>query len=86
MQPPADRDSHPTASSMATPLAAIRKTLPLRVLSDEDWRHWTTNGYVIVRQAVPASNVERLVDVLSWVRRERPGTGHRVCCTGDHKD
>ena len=34
MQPPAYRDSHPTASSMATPLAAIRKTLPLRVLSD----------------------------------------------------
>ena len=64
MQPPAYRDSHPTASSMETPLAAIRKTLPLRVLSDEDWRHWTTNGYVIVRQAVPTSNVERLVDVL----------------------
>ena len=64
MQPPAYRDSHPTASSMETPLAAIRKTLPLRVLSDEDWRHGTTNGYVIVRQAVPAENVERLVDVL----------------------
>ena len=64
MQPPAYRDSHPTASGMATPLAAIRKTLPLRVLSDDDWRHWTTNGYVIVRQAVPAANVNRLVDVL----------------------
>ena len=64
MQPPAYRDSHPTASGVETPLAAIRKTLPLRVLSDEDWRHWTTNGYVIVRQAVPAANVTRLVDVL----------------------
>jgi hypothetical protein len=64
MQPPAYRDSHPTASNMATPLSALRKTLPLRVLSEDDWRHWTTNGYVIVRQAVPASNVERLVDVL----------------------
>src|SRR5690554_1855538 len=57
------RDSHPTTTT-ATQLKDIRKTLPLRVLSKEDWEHWTTKGYVIVRGAVPESNVERLVDLL----------------------
>jgi hypothetical protein len=64
MQTPATRDSHPTASSQTTQLRDIQKTLPLRVLSPEDWRHWVTSGYVVVRQAVPAANVERLVDLL----------------------
>ena len=61
---PTYRDSHPTATHLATPLKDIRKTLPLRVLSPEDWRHWTTTGYVIVKQAVPQENVDRLVDLL----------------------
>ena len=64
MQPPIKRDSHPTASEATTQLKDIRKTLPLRVLSQADWLHWTTKGYVIVRQAVPAATVDRLVDVL----------------------
>lgn len=57
------RDSHPTTHS-TTQLKEIDKILPLRVLSNEDWQHWTTRGYVIVRQAVPAANVERLVELL----------------------
>lgn len=57
------RDSHPTTSA-TTQLKDIQKTLPLRVLSKDDWQHWITKGYVIVRQAVPADNVERLVDLL----------------------
>ena len=57
------RDSHPTTRD-ATPLHLINKTLPLRVLSPEDWQHWVTKGYVIVRQVVPAANVARLVDTL----------------------
>ena len=64
MQPTTRRDSHPTASTATTPLKDIQKALPLRVLSPADWRHWQTSGYVIVREAVPAANVERLVDVL----------------------
>ncbi len=58
------RDAHPRTEKVTTPLKDIVKTLPLRVLSGEDWKHWTTRGYVIVRQAVPAANVERLVDLL----------------------
>ena len=58
------RDSHWTSDQLTTQLKDIKKTLPLRVLSTADWEHWTRNGYVIVRQAVPAANVERLVEVL----------------------
>jgi hypothetical protein len=58
------RDSHWTSDQLTTQLKDIDKTLPLRVLSTADWEHWTRNGYVIVRQAVPAANVERLVEVL----------------------
>jgi hypothetical protein len=64
------RDAHPTTRTTSTPLKDIRKKLPLRVLSEEDWRHWITNGYVIVGQAVPAGNVERLVNLL-WAFDEK---------------
>lgn len=66
MQP---RDSHPTTHG-AVPLHQIEKRLPLRVLSPQDWQHWITKGYVIVRQAVPAANVARLVEVL-WAFDEK---------------
>jgi Phytanoyl-CoA dioxygenase (PhyH). len=58
------RDAHPRTEKVTTQLKDIRKTLPLRVLSPEDWQHWITRGYVIVRQAVPPENVERLVNLL----------------------
>lgn len=61
---------HPGADRGETPLKDIRKRLPLRVLSEADWQHWTTNGYVIVRQAVPMENVERLIDLL-WRFEEK---------------
>lgn len=64
------RDAHPTTRTTSVPLKDIRKKLPLRVLSEEDWRHWITNGYVVVRQAVPAANVERLVTLL-WAFDEK---------------
>lgn len=58
------RDAHPSTSLMTTQLKDIEKKLPLRVLSAADWQHWITKGYVILRQAVPSANVERLVDLL----------------------
>jgi hypothetical protein len=63
MQPTATRDHHPTTTA-SVQLKDIRKVLPLRVLSQEDWRHWIANGYAIVRQAVAQENVERLIDLL----------------------
>lgn len=64
MQPTGPAHSHPTAGNAGTPLKDIRKSLPLRVLSAADWQHWTTQGYVIVQQAVPAEKVARMVDLL----------------------
>ncbi|WP_216845394.1 phytanoyl-CoA dioxygenase family protein [Granulicella sp. S156] len=57
------------ANFMKTPLRDIEKRLPLRVLSEEDFKHWQTYGFVVVRQAVPAVNVERLVSFL-WEFQE----------------
>lgn len=57
------RDHHPTTTA-TIPLHMIKKRLPLRVLSQEDWDHWIKKGYVIVRQVVPQANIERLVKVL----------------------
>ncbi len=55
--------------AFSVPLKGIRKQLPLRVLSPEDWKHWTTWGYVIVSNAVPAENIERLKALL-WEFQE----------------
>jgi hypothetical protein len=65
-----NQHSHPTSRAVESPLAEIRKALPLRVLSQDDWHHWTTQGYVIVRQAVPPDKVARLVDLL-WAFDEK---------------
>jgi hypothetical protein len=48
MQTAPRRETHPTASHATTQLRDIRKTLPMRALSEAEWRHWTTQGFVIV--------------------------------------
>ena len=63
-QPTADEISHPLGAGVTTQLKDIEKTLPLRVLSEDDWRHWITKGYVIVRGSVPRENCERLAALL----------------------
>src|SRR5579862_4300018 len=55
--------------NFSVPLKDIQKKLPLRVLSAEDWRHWTTFGYVVVPNAVPAQNIEHLKATL-WEFQE----------------
>lgn len=64
MQPTADEISHPVSAGLTTQLKDIQKSLPLRVLSSEDWQHWITKGYVIVRNAVPLDQAKALADVL----------------------
>jgi len=65
--------THPQAPTGSVQLREIRKQLPLRVLSAQDWQHWTTWGYVIVRQAVPLAQVERLVELLWAFDEKDPG-------------
>lgn len=56
-------------SATAVQLRDIQKTLPLRVLTPEDWTHWTTWGYVVIPNAVPAENITRLQSLL-WEFQE----------------
>ncbi len=43
---------------------------PLRVLTEEDWKQWQEKGYVIVPDAVPKENIDRLVDLI-WTFEEK---------------
>lgn len=62
-----------TANVGGTQLREIRKTLPLRVLSEQDFQHWQTFGFVVVREAVPQDNVRRLVEFLWEFQEMDPG-------------
>lgn len=64
----------------AVQLKDIQKKLPLRVLSPEDWKHWTTWGYVLIHDAVPRNHIDRLKSLL-WEFQELepsdPGTWNK---------
>lgn len=45
-----------------TPLRELRKSLPLRVLSEEDFANWQTYGYVVVREAIPTVAAHALLE------------------------
>lgn len=46
--------------TLDAPLHQLTKTQPLRVLSEDDWQHWRTWGFVVVPNAVPDDHIERL--------------------------
>ena len=58
-----------TSLASAVQLRDIQKKLRLRVLTPEDWRHWTTWGYVVIHDPVPAANIDRLNSLL-WEFQE----------------
>lgn len=43
---------------------------PLRLLSEADWDFWITNGYIVIKDAVPKEQVKRLADFL-WEFEEK---------------
>jgi hypothetical protein len=59
-----------TATSSAITLNDRSNGKPLRVLSEEDWKFWLHNGYVVIKNAVPLENCKRLVDLL-WEFEEK---------------
>jgi hypothetical protein len=64
------RPGNPSVAHAEHPqLREIQKQLPLRVLSDADFAHWQTHGFVVIKQAVPAEQVQRTVDFL-WEFQE----------------
>jgi hypothetical protein len=48
-----------------TPLRDLQKTRDLRVLSGEDFAHWQTYGYTVVKEAIPRAAAQRLLD-FAW--------------------
>jgi len=42
----------------------------LRVLSEDDWKFWITEGYIVVKNAVPKENCDRLANLL-WEFEEK---------------
>ncbi len=59
-----------TATSSKKRLNDRSNGRPLRVLSEEDWRFWKTNGYVIVKQAIPKSQAKETAEFL-WEFEEK---------------
>jgi hypothetical protein len=55
---------HPGVRGQTTQLKDIQKKLPLRVLSNSDWQHWITRGYVVIRDAVPKEKCDAVADML----------------------
>jgi len=49
-----------TATSSHLKLSDRSNGQPLRVLSEADWQFWVHNGYVVIKQAVPRAQAERL--------------------------
>ena len=53
-----------TAKSSAQRLNDRSNGEPLNILTEQDWDFWTTNGYVVIKGAVPKEQAERLADYL----------------------
>ena len=61
----------------------MKKKLELRVLTQDEFAKWQTNGFVILNQAIPAENISKLKklifefeekvpsDPITWHRPER---------------
>jgi ectoine hydroxylase-related dioxygenase (phytanoyl-CoA dioxygenase family) len=59
-----------TAKSSVQKLNDRSNGKPLRVLSEEDWKCWIENGYVVIKNAVPKENAQRLAQLL-WEFEEK---------------
>lgn len=46
---------------------------PLQVLSEEDWRFWIHNGYIVIKNAVPEAHADRLAGFLWAFEEKEPG-------------
>src|SRR5438045_8532916 len=65
------------AKSSAVKLNDRSNGKPLRVLSEEDWKFWITNGYIVIKNAVPREQASATANFL-WEFEEKdpndPGT------------
>lgn len=59
-----------TSKSSTTKLNDRSNCEPLRVLTDADWNFWITNGYVVIKNAVPREQALATADFL-WEFEEK---------------
>ncbi|HLO79749.1 MAG TPA: phytanoyl-CoA dioxygenase family protein [Chitinophagaceae bacterium] len=59
-----------TAKSSVEKLNDRSNGKPLRVLSEEDWQFWLNNGYIVIKNAIPAEQADRLANLL-WEFEEK---------------
>jgi ectoine hydroxylase-related dioxygenase (phytanoyl-CoA dioxygenase family) len=59
-----------TSKSSNVKLSDRSNGQPLRILSDEDWKFWIDNGYIVIKNAVPKEQAERLANFL-WEFEEK---------------
>lgn len=59
-----------TATSSHLQLNDRSNGKPLRVLSEADWQFWIENGYIVIKNAVPKEQAERLAGFL-WEFEEK---------------
>ncbi|UZR97205.1 phytanoyl-CoA dioxygenase family protein [Chondrinema litorale] len=52
------------SKSSKVKLSDRSKNEPLRVLSEDDWKFWIENGYIVVKNAIPAAQAKKLTDFL----------------------
>ena len=62
-----------TAKSSQVKLNSRTNGESLRILSEADWQFWIQNGYVIVKNAVPREQAERLANYLWQYEGKDPG-------------
>jgi hypothetical protein len=59
-----------TAKSSAEKLNDRSNGKPLRVLSEDDWKFWKHNGYIVIKNAVPREQAKTTADFL-WEFEEK---------------
>ena len=59
-----------TAKSSKVKLNDRSNGVPLRVLSEEDWKFWVHNGYIVIKNAVPREQALATADFL-WEFEEK---------------
>ncbi|QHT71930.1 phytanoyl-CoA dioxygenase family protein [Rhodocytophaga rosea] len=52
----------------------------LRILTEQDWQFWLHNGYIVVKNAVPKEQVQRLADFL-WEFEEKDSNDQQTWYT-----
>ncbi|MFL7034671.1 hypothetical protein BCS71_15425 [Vibrio lentus] len=58
-------------------LNKITKELPLKILSQEDWKHWQEFGFVVIKSAISKELSEKILE-MTWdfqnMERDKPQT------------